>query len=120
VRQYKRSTRLAEQILRDLSQLMERELADLHAGMVTFTHVKVSDDLRYARAYYSVLGEEKDRQVVAAYLEREKKHIRHLLGSTMRIRYIPELTFKYDPTIEEGIRIEQLLNEIKSSSKQQS
>ena len=120
MRQFKRSTRLAEQILRDLSRLMENELADLGSGMVTFTHVRVSGDLRYATAYYSVLGKENDRHVIADYLEREKKHIRHLLGSALHIRYIPELTFKYDPSVEEGIRIEQLLNEIKSNSKESS
>jgi ribosome-binding factor A len=117
MRQFKRANRLAEQILRDLSNLMENELAALGAGMVTFTHVKLSDDLRYATAYYSVLGKENDRQVIADYLENEKKHIRHNVGSNLRLRYIPEFTFKYDSSIEEGIRIEQLLNEIKSNPK---
>jgi ribosome-binding factor A len=117
MRQFKRADRLAEQILRDLSRLMENELAELGAGMVTFTHVKLSDDFRYATVYYSVLGKENDRHVIADYLEREKKHIRHILGRNLRLRHIPELTFKYDSSIEEGIRIEQLLNEIKSNPK---
>jgi ribosome-binding factor A len=117
MRQFKRADRLAEQILRDLSNLMENELVGLGAGMATFTHVKLSDDLRHAKVYYSVLGKENDRQVIADYLEREKKHIRHILGGNLRLRHIPEFTFKYDPSIEEGIRIEQLLNEIKSNPK---
>ncbi|MFQ6008559.1 MAG: 30S ribosome-binding factor RbfA [Candidatus Zixiibacteriota bacterium] len=117
MRHFKRANRLAEQILRDLSRLMEKELAGLGAGMVTLTHVKLSDDLRHAKVYYSVLGRENDRNIIANYLEREKKHIRHILGSQLHLRHIPEFTFKYDPSIEEGIRIEQLLNEIKSNTK---
>jgi len=118
MRQFKRSTRLAEQILRDLSNLMENELADQVSGMVTFTRVRVSEDLRNAMVYYSVLGKEKDRPAIADYFDNEKKHIRHLLGSNLHIRHIPELTFRFDPSIEEGIRIEQLLNEIKDNSKE--
>ena len=118
MRQFKRSTRLAEQVLRDLSNLMENELADQVSGMVTFTHVRLSDDLRYATVYYSVLGKDDDREATAEYFEREKKHIRHLIGRNLHIRHIPELTFRFDPSIEEGIRIEQLLNEIKSNSKE--
>lgn len=118
MRQFKRSTRLAEQILRDLSILMENELTDQTPGMVTLTHVRLSDDLRYATIFYSVLGKDKDRQAVAEYFDCEKKHLRYLLGGKLQIRHIPELTFKFDPSIEEGIRIEKLLNEIKSDSKE--
>jgi len=115
MRQFKRSTRVGEQILRDISALMQTEVSDQLPGMVTFTHVRVSDDLRYATVYYSVLGKDSDRETVAGYLAHEKKHIQHLIGRNLHIRRIPELTFKYDPSIEEGIRIQQLLDEIKSS-----
>ncbi|MBW1720141.1 MAG: 30S ribosome-binding factor RbfA [Deltaproteobacteria bacterium] len=118
MRQFKRSVRLGEQMLRDISSLMLNELADHLPGLVTFTHVRVSDDLRYATVYYSFLGKASDREVVAGYLAHERKHIQHLIGRNLQIRRIPELTFKFDPSIEEGIRIEQLLNEIKSNSKE--
>lgn len=111
-----RPSRLGEQILRDISTLMEGELAEKVPGLVTFTRVRLSKDLRYATVYYSVLGKEGDRDFAANYLEREKKKIRHKVGSNLRVRYIPEFVFKYDPSIEEGIRIEQLLNEIKSDT----
>jgi len=85
--------------------------------MVTFTHVKVSDDLRYATVYYSCLGEEKERNSVKNFLEHEKKKIRFLVGKNLKIHHIPEFSFKFDSSIEEGIRIEKLLNEIKADSK---
>ena len=114
MKQFKRSTRIGEQILRDISQQMQMELTDKSLKMVTFTHVRVSDDLRYATVFYSVLGKNSDREEVALYFMREKKRIQHQIGRNLNIRRIPELTFKYDPSIEEGIRLEKLLEEIKS------
>ncbi len=119
MKQFKRSVRVGEQMLRDISNLMQVELADHAIGMITFTHVKVSDDLRYATAYYSVLGQPHDREEAALYLERERKRIQHVVGRNLRMRRIPELTFKYDPSVEEGVRIQQLLDEIKDSSHKQ-
>jgi ribosome-binding factor A len=117
MKQYKRSDRLAEQILRDISELMAEDLADNVRGMVTFTHVRLSEDLRYATVFFSYLGDQAGRASVEEYLLRENKRIRMLVGRNMRVRSIPEFRFKFDPSIEEGIRIEQLLNEIKNERK---
>jgi ribosome-binding factor A len=113
MKQYKRSDRLAQQILRDVSELMAAEMRDTFPGMVTFTYVKLSDDLRYAKVYYSYLGNEGGHQKVGAYLSSEAGRIRSLVGKNLRLRYIPELLFRFDESIEQGVRIEQLLNEIK-------
>lgn len=118
MRQFKRADRVGVEILRTISRIMETELAEQIPGMVTFTHVRTSSDIRYATVYYSFLGGEKDRSLVADFLEREKKHIRHLLGLNLHIRHVPELNFKFDPSIEEGVKIERLLNEIKSDRKE--
>ncbi len=116
MKQYRRSTRIGEQILRDVSTLLEQNLAENLSGLVTFTHVRVSSDLRYATIYYSVLGDEKAETRTAGYLERETKRIRHQIGKGLHLRHIPEITFKFDPSVREGIRIERLLNEIKAES----
>lgn len=117
MKQYKRSDRLAEQILRDISVMMAQDLNDHVPGMVTFTHVRLSEDLRYATVFYSYLGNPADRETADAYLLRESKRIRTMVGRNLRVHSIPELRFKFDPSIEEGIRIEQLLNEIKNERK---
>ncbi len=117
MRQFKRSQRLGEQIHRDISQLLERELAELTPGMLTFTHVRLSDDLRYAKIYYSFLGTPEQRAQVEEYLNRENGRIRSALGKKLRVRSIPELQFTFDPSVEAGIRIEKLLNEIKSGER---
>lgn len=115
MKQYKRSTRVGEQMLRDISKVVSSELGSDAPGMITFTHVKLSDDLRYATVYYSCLGEDDKRQQVAGFLEREKKRIRHRVGRNLRLRHIPEFSFKFDVSVEQGIRIERLLDEIKTT-----
>ncbi len=116
MRQFNRSDRLAQQILRDVSVLLEEELAGLGAGLVTFTKVRLTDRLRLAQVFYSSLGDEEKKERVAGYLERHRGRIRKEVGKGLHIRHIPELVFKFDPSIEHGIRIEQLLSEIKSDS----
>ena len=116
MRQFKRSTRIGEQMLRDISNLFQNELGDDVPGLVTFTHVRVSDDLQHATAFYSVLGKEEQCRLVAEYLARERRHLQHLIGRGLHLRRMPELSFKFDPSIQEGIRIEQLLNEIKNDA----
>ena len=116
--QFKRSRRIGEQILRDISTQFDRELSERLGTLLTFTHVKVSDDLRYATVYYSFLGTTPDKEQVQNLLESQSKRIRHDIGKGLSMRHIPEFAFKFDPSIAEGIRIEQLLNEIKKDDEQ--
>ncbi len=116
MKSFKRSDRVSGQILRDLSLYLDNELSEKIHGMVTFTHVKLSNDLRYATVYYSFLGDEDKRESVHNFLEQKTKIMRAYLSKIMNIRNIPELTMKFDVTIEEGIKIERLLNEINEES----
>ncbi|MBU0983222.1 MAG: 30S ribosome-binding factor RbfA [candidate division Zixibacteria bacterium] len=118
MRQFKRSQRLGEQILRDISSLLEIELSEVAPGMVTFTQVRLSDDLRYAKVYYSYLGSDEGREWIVGYFEREKGRIRSQIGRKLRIRHIPEFTFTFDPSVEHGMRIEQLLDGLKREDNQ--
>jgi len=112
MRQFKRSQRLGVQIQRDISSLLQTELTGQIPGMVTVTHVKLSDDLRYARCFYSYLGKPEDLTLVDEVLTKESKRLRSMVGQSLHIRHIPELSFKYDPSVEYGAHIEQLLEEI--------
>lgn len=118
MKQYKRSSRVGEQMLRDISEVMASDISDNAPGMITFTHVKVTDDLRYATIYYSCLGQQEQQDAVAGFLEKEKKRIRHMVGRNLRLKHIPEFRFKFDPSVAEGIKIERLLDEIKGESKE--
>jgi ribosome-binding factor A len=113
MKQFKRSDRLAGQILRDISELLHYELTQAITAMVTFTRVVMSEDLRYAKIYYSVLGTEEQHEEVVTYFQHNMKTIRRQIGKNLRVRHIPELTFVFDPSVEEGLRIETLLNDIR-------
>jgi len=119
MKQFSRTDRLSEQIKRDVATVMESEYAARLGGMVTFTHVKLSSDLRYATVFYSVLGDDEARRRVEELLLRENGRIRHMVGANLRVKHIPEFRFKFDDSIEHGIRIEQLLNEIKDNDREQ-
>jgi len=112
MRQFKRSRRVGSQMLRDVRELLEHECSSNLKAMVTFTDVEVTDDLRYATIYYSVLGGEKEKNDTARFLNRIIKDTQFKLGRMLNIKVIPEISFKFDPSIERGMRIEELLNQI--------
>jgi ribosome-binding factor A len=115
MKQYRRSERVRSQMLRDVQSLLEPECAANLNAMVTFTDVKVSDDLRYATIYYSVLGGDDAKKKASEYLGRERPRIQSRMGRLLSIRHTPEIKFKFDPTIERGIRIQKLLDDISQS-----
>lgn len=120
MKNYKRTDRLREQILRDISTLLEQPLRELGGGMMTFTKVSVTGDLRYATVYYTFLGTDEQRRKAEAYVQREKGWLRSQLGRGLNTHTVPELTFKFDPSVEESIRIEQLFDQIKNEGNKQS
>ena len=118
MKQYKRSSRLGEQMLREISRFYDAELSEGAPTLVTFTHVKLTDDLRQATVYYSCLGDEEHRESVELFLQNRHKKFKAAIGKTLRTRFIPELVFSFDKSIAEGIRIEKLLNDIKSDTEE--
>ncbi len=112
MRQFKRSKRVGSQMLRDVRNLLEMECASNLTAMVTFTEVEITDDLKYATIFYSVLGNEDQKTKTNRYLNKNRSRIQFKLGRLLNIKVIPEISFKFDPSIEQGMRIEQLLNEI--------
>jgi ribosome-binding factor A len=99
-------------MLRDVRDLLDQECAANLTAMVTFTDVEVTNDLRMATIYYSVLGNEDQKSEASHYFKKNRGRIQFKLGRLLNIKVIPEISFKFDPSIERGMRIEQLLNEI--------
>jgi len=106
-----RHVRVAERIREEISLILQNRVKDPGAGSITVTDVTVTADLRMARVFYSVLGEEEVRKAARDALRRSKGYIRRELGQALRIRYSPDLTFLYDTTFDKGVRIERLLRE---------
>ncbi|MCB2224956.1 MAG: 30S ribosome-binding factor RbfA [Actinobacteria bacterium] len=88
-------------------------LTDPGLGFVTITAVDTAPDLRSARVYYSVLGDEEQESETAKALGRAGAHIRSAVGRRVRLKYLPELRFEQDPSIGQGMRIERLLSELR-------
>ncbi len=87
-------------------------LKDPGLGFLTITAVDTTPDLRTARVYYSVLGDGEQAEATAHALERAKPHVRSEVGKRVRLKYLPDLKFESDRSIEYGARIEQLLAQI--------
>lgn len=87
-------------------------LTDPGLGFVTVTGVDTAPDLRTAKVYYSVLGDEAQLEDTAAALRRATGHVRAALGRRVRLKYLPELRFEVDTSIEEGMRIDRLLRRL--------
>jgi len=110
----RRVGRIEEQLRMELSEIIEREIADPRIGLATVTAVKVSPDLRHARVFVSVLGDQEQRKKTMQGLNSAAGYARRSLSQRLHhLRRIPELTFAYDESIETGGRIEQLLDQIK-------
>lgn len=117
MRNFKRSERVRSQMLRDVRELLDQEcLVNLH-GLVTFTEVEITDDLKFAKILYSVLGSDKDKNDAAGYFGRNKKRIQAQLGRMLKIKFIPEVSFEFDPSIERGDRITRIISGLSSGEK---
>jgi ribosome-binding factor A len=89
------------------------KLKDPRVGFVTVTGVHVTPDLRRAVVFYTVLGEEGDRKATAAGLRSASGHLRQVLGHQVRLKFLPELVFEEDDTMERADRVDELLRRIK-------
>ncbi len=109
-----RRTEKVEEVLRDvLSEILLRELKDPRLGFVTITGVKVSPDLRNAQVYYSALGDEQARKETEAALRRGAGFIRSQLGRRTTFRFVPELEFRFDPSVGHAHRVMELLEQVR-------
>lgn len=109
---YKRSVRVAGLIYKEISLIMSREMAERGFGMVSFTSAKLTDDLAQATVFVSSLAESELQKEAVAYLNRHRARIRGQLARRVTMRSIPEIFFEFDPSIEEGMRIEVILERL--------
>jgi ribosome-binding factor A len=108
-----RAKRLGEQIQRELTELLRRDVKDERIGNVTITAVNVSGDLRTARVYYLIFGKQGPDPKVQQGLTSAAGFLRNALSKSLMIRYTPTLTFELDTTIERGVRLTQLIDSLK-------
>jgi len=97
---------------REISQIVQQELKDPRIGFVTIIGVEVANDLRHAKVYCSVMGDKAKKDESMRGLKNAKGYIQSELGSRIRIRYIPELHFILDETLDYSMHIEEMLRKI--------
>jgi ribosome-binding factor A len=107
---YPRSRRIAEQVQRELSDIIRLELKDPRVGMITLTDVEVSVDQSHAKVFFTLLGE--PARIIGATegLRHAAGFLRSQLAHRMKLRLVPQLTFKYDESVERGMRLSQLID----------
>ncbi|HKU70688.1 MAG TPA: 30S ribosome-binding factor RbfA [Burkholderiales bacterium] len=109
-RDYPRSRRIADQIQRELSEIIRLELKDPRVGMITITDVDVSPDTKNARVFFTVLGDQERVEDATAGLRRAAGFLRSSLAHRMEMRSVPQLQFRYDASVERGMRLSQLID----------
>jgi len=111
-----RAQRLAELLKKEIADILLKEIKDPRIGFVSVTDIDVSNDLRHASVYVSVLGNEDERQNTMEGLEKATGYIRKLIGERIKIYHTPEIIFKYDSSLEHGIHISHIIDEIKDEN----
>ena len=104
-----RLRRVAEQIRRQLSEILHAELKDPGVGMITVTDVEVSPDLAHAKVFFTTLGDAEALAQSQAGLRRASGFLRSALGRRIKVHNTPELHFEYDASVERGVRLTQLI-----------
>lgn len=106
-----RLARIADQIQRELSELVREELRDPRVKMVTITGVEVSRDQSHAKVWFTTLGNAEDAGACGEGLSRASGFLRAGLAHRLSTRTVPELHFSYDDSIERGVRLSRLIDE---------
>jgi ribosome-binding factor A len=109
-RDFPRSRRIAEQVQRELSDIIRLELKDPRVGMITITDVEMTPDNAHAKVFFTVLGQQPRIDEAAAGLQHAAGYLRSQLAQRIKIRIVPQLHFEYDASVERGIRLSQLID----------
>ena len=108
---YRRTDRVEELLKQEIARIVAEEVKDPRIGFATVMDVAVSPDLRHARVFVSVLGTEEEKEATVSALRRASGFIRARVGDEVTLKYLPELRFEIDRSLERVARIEELLDE---------
>ncbi len=114
---YKRTARINALIRHELQQLIQHEVKDPRVGFATVTGVETSPDLRHARVYVSVMAGEEEATTAVRALQEARSYLRRELAARTELRYVPELDFSRDTTLERATRIDVLLRQARDQER---
>jgi len=111
-----RTHRVGDQILKEISSLLLRKVKDPRLNGVTVTDVHMSKDLRHAYVYYSLFWEGQQKKEAHEGFESAKGFIRREIGERLQLRYVPDIQFRYDDSLDYGQKMERILAKLGSES----
>ncbi|MFN2339889.1 MAG: 30S ribosome-binding factor RbfA [Halanaerobium sp.] len=111
----KRAIRVGELLKEEISQIVLREMKDPRIGFVSVTDVEVSGDLRHAKVFISVYGSDREKEETLEGLQQAQGFVRKLVGERVKIHHTPEIIFRYDDSIENGVHISEIIKDLKES-----
>ena len=111
-----RTRRVAELIRRALADIIRDRLPDRGLGLLSITATEITRDLSRATVFITILGEEEDQERATEILNEESSALRHELSRTLNLRHTPEIEFRYDFSIERGVRLSRLIDDLSISS----
>jgi ribosome-binding factor A len=106
-----RRARIADQLQRELAELIRTELRDPRVGMITLTGVELSRDQSHAKVFFTVLGPESAAEAAREGLQRAAGFLRSGIAHRLTTRSVPQLAFAYDESVERGARLTRLIDE---------
>ena len=110
-----RNMRVADQIQKDLSEILTFELKDPRVGLITITEVQVTPDYAYAKIFFTMLNDTEDAiKETFQGLEKANGFIRNQLSKRLRIHTLPQLRFEYDQSVVRGMALSDLINQANS------
>lgn len=116
-----RSERVASLIRQELGAIISREFnGSGEFGFATVTETRMTPDLRVARVFISILGSDEKREKTLRYIENQKGHYRSIIGSRINLKFVPELEFHHDTSLDRAMHIEELIRQIHNDKKKKS
>ncbi len=112
MKHFDRSQRVADEILRHVSELIRTEVKDFDLTPVTLIHCEVTRDLSEARLRYSVLGDDETRRRCADAMSKLGGFLQHRVGQRLGLRLVPKLRFAYDESVAEAGKLQELFEKI--------
>ena len=114
----KRALRVGDLILREIAFLLLEKVKDPRAQGVTLTGIQLSNDLKRAKVFFSLVGDRQQIEKAQAGLDSAKGFIKREIGIRMELRYVPEILFMHDPSLEDGSHMERVFDQIRESEEE--
>ena len=108
-----RPERVQEALRQEISKIVQQELKDPRIGFITITKVEITKDLRFAKVFFSVLGEPKAKHLALKGLEHAKGYIKGMVADRINLRLVPEIAFRIDESLEHTRQVYDILEKLK-------